>query len=194
MFILKKQNIPENESSLWNNFLNGSDEAYNRIYEIYAKKLLIQGMQFTTNKELIKDCIHDVFVKIYKSRTNLKPINNLKVYLFVALKNTIITALKKQKVHFDELNEQSDYHYISDNTIEDEFINKETETNTQDLIIKILSLLTTRQKEVIHYRFFEGMSIVEICILMDMNYQSVQNLIQRSIKKINETLKEIEKK
>jgi DNA-directed RNA polymerase specialized sigma24 family protein len=36
------------------------------------------------------------------------------------------------------------------------------------------------------------MKIEEICQIMDMNYQSVQNLLQRSIKKIRNSFQEKE--
>ncbi len=193
MFI--KENISaEDDLLLWNSFLTGNDEAYSRIYEQYVRHLFTQGLQFTSDRELIKDCIHDVFVKLYQNRDNLSATNNVKLYLFIALKNTIINALKKRKVYFDPLDENMDNEYISDNnTGEYELINKESETLIQKQIKHILNILTVRQREVVHYRFVEEMSFDEISMLMDMNYQSVQNLLQRSIKKIKEYFKKVEK-
>lgn len=43
-----------------------------------------------------------------------------------------------------------------------------------------------RQKMVIQYRFIEGLKYEEIAQLMDMNYQSVHNLLQRALNKIRE--------
>lgn len=189
MFIINKH-IHEEDPSLWVSFLSGNDNAYSQIYKTYAKRLFIQGLQFTSDKELIKDCVQDVFVKIYKTRENLKPVQNIKVYLFIALRNTIITALSREKIQFDNLTKENGIDDVADeNMIEDEFIEKETQTDNKQLIDKILSVLTSRQREVVHYRYFEDMNLNEIAILMDMNYQSTQNLLQRSIKKINEYLK-----
>ena len=56
----------------------------------------------------------------------------------------------------------------------------------QKKVKDILSILTPRQKEFIYYRFIQEMSMEDICILMDINYQSAQNLIQRSLKKIKQ--------
>lgn len=194
MFIVRRQDIFEDEPSLWNNFLSGNDEAFSIIYKRYAKRLHIQGLQFTSDKELIRDCVHDVFVRIYQNRGNLNTVNNIKIYLFIALRNNIISALKKHNFHLDGLDEITDRHITEGISIEEEYIDNEDKTNQQTLINKILSLLPIRQKEVIHYRFFEGMSLDEIAILMEMNYQSVQNLLQRSLKKINESLKIFEKR
>lgn len=76
--------------------------------------------------------------------------------------------------------------FLLEPTVEDEFINNEQYNNQQKKVKEILSILTPRQKEIIYYRFIQEMSMEEICILMDMNYQSAQNLIQRSLKKIRQ--------
>lgn len=183
----------EDDLSLWNKFTSGDDAVYNYIYSKYAKILFVQGLQFTGNKELVRDLIHDLFVKIYKNRATLKPVLNIRLYLFVALKNSIITESKKNLFSFSELDDQAEY--LSENTtIEDKLINKETEDETTQLIETIFSLLTSRQKEVINYRLIQNLSMDEICTLMDMNYQSVQNLLQRSIKKIRDYFKKEELK
>lgn len=181
-----------NDSSLWGSFLTGDEKAYCRIYQKYAKSLFIQGMQFSSDKELVQDCIHDLFVKIYESRERLGPIQNLKVYLFVALRNSIVTALKKQKVWFDELEDEA-ISILDEHTAEDNILIKETEEEKKLLLENIFSILTDRQKEVIHYRFMEALSIDEISLIMGMNYQSVQNLLQRSINKIKINIKKDEK-
>jgi RNA polymerase sigma factor (sigma-70 family) len=175
-----------NDDLLWNNFISGNENAYSIIYEKYSKKLINQGLQFTKDRDLIKDCVHDIFVKIYKNRANLKPVNNLKIYLFIALRNNIIREIKKQKTSYELFSDQSGCIQVSDTgTLEDNFIEKETRAINKILIAGILSRLTIRQREVIHYRFFESMSINEIAGLMDMNYQSVQNLIQQALGKIS---------
>lgn len=58
----------------------------------------------------------------------------------------------------------------------------------QKTIRTVLSLLTDRQREIIYYRYIEELSIEEIAVLTGMNYQSVQNTIQRSLKRIRESL------
>lgn len=185
---LRRSKAFTDDSSLWESFLAGNEGAYCHIYDRYAKSLFVQGLQFSSDKELIKDCIHDIFVKIYENRTSLKPVYNLKVYLFIALRNSISTALRKQKIWVDELEEDTTYH-PDENSVEDELIIKEAEISQKQLVENIFAMLTDRQREAIHYRFIQALSIDEICIVMGMNYQSVQNLLQRSIKKIRISLK-----
>ncbi len=45
----------------------------------------------------------------------------------------------------------------------------------------MMSSLTTRQREIVYYRYIKDMSIDEISKITDMNYQSVSNSIQRAL-------------
>lgn len=70
------------------------------IFERYVRVLFMYGSQFTGDRELVKDCIQDVFVKIYSNRSNLRPTDNIKYYLFAALRNSLLNNLKRNKVRF----------------------------------------------------------------------------------------------
>ena len=72
-------------------------------------------------------------------------------------------------------------------SVEDQFIEDESLHNETHQVQKMLSVLTPRQKEIMYYRFVQELPMEDICRLMDLNYQSAQNLIQRSLKKIRET-------
>ena len=178
---LKKHNNTE-DKLLWDKFLAGDDKAYAFFYRKYIGSLLSYGMRFTPDRELVKDCIQDVFVKIYSNRKNLQQTDNVKLYLFMALKNTLFNFFKKDRTsyHIDTIEPVFSIEY----SIEDHLIADEIEQERQKKMSLILESLTPRQKEVIFYRYVEGMSLDDICKIMDMNYQSVQNLIQRSIKKV----------
>ena len=82
------------DSLLWKRFLEGDSSAYTQIYNRTVQDLFRFGLLYTSDKELIKDCIHDVFVKIHMNRAKLAPTDNIAAYLTVALKNTLFNALK----------------------------------------------------------------------------------------------------
>ena len=84
-----------------------------RILQIYnqtVQELFRYGLLYTSDRELVKDCIHDVFVKIYTNRAKLTPTDNIIAYLMVTLKNTLFNALKKTSDSFslDEADEKED--------------------------------------------------------------------------------------
>lgn len=168
----------------WRQFISGDNDSYSWLYTRYVQILYQYGLRFTSNPELIKDCIQEVFTLLYKNREHLIVPDNIKVYLFVAIKNCILRVLYKESVY--ERNTMEQVQFLLEPTVEDQYIDNEQYSNQQKRIKEILSLLTPRQKEIIYYRFIQEMSMEEICLLMDMNYQSAQNLIQRSLKKIRQ--------
>lgn len=64
------------------------------------------GSRFTTDREMLKDCIQDVFVKLYTRRENLGPIDNVDNYLFISLRNRIHDEFRRNgKMTGDEIND-----------------------------------------------------------------------------------------
>lgn len=166
--------------TLWNSFLQGDKEAYAELYKRYVNELYTYGMSFTTDKDLIKDCIQELYLKLYKNRRRLKRTENVKAYLLLALKNSLFNVFKKEKELFQL--ENIEPVFSPDYSIEEKIIENESENERKKILIKILDSLTPKQKEVLDYRFVKEFSISQIGVLMGMNYQSVQNLLQRSIK------------
>lgn len=175
---------------IWENFLCGDDEAYTYIYRLYSQALYAYGMHFTADRGLVEDCVQDVFVKIYQNRKRLQSTDNIKLYLFISLKNKLFNVFRKD-IKYSQIDTLEPV-FAAEYTIEDEIIQNEKEQFLNEKMIRMLEVLSPRQKEIIYYRFVEGLSYEEICQIMDMNYQSTQNLIQRSLKKLRSTFSRAE--
>lgn len=183
----KKRN---SDQIIWENFLCGDDKAYTYIYREYSQALCAYGMHFTSDKGLVEDCIQDVFIKIFQNRRHLQSTDNIKLYLFIALKNKLFNIFRKD-IKYSQIDSLEPV-FAAEYTIEDEIIENEREQFLNEKMIRMLEVLSPRQKEIIYYRFVEGLSYEEICQIMDMNYQSTQNLIQRSLKKLRTTFSQAE--
>ena len=58
--------MQEDESKIkWGQFIAGDKDAYGWIYKVYIQTLFQYGKRFTSDTELIKDCIQEVFTKLY---------------------------------------------------------------------------------------------------------------------------------
>lgn len=181
--LLENHNTPDN--NLWMNFINGNDDCFEIIYKKYADVLFRYGIQFTPDGNLVQDAIHDIFVKLYNDRKKLKAEANIKFYLFACLKNRLYNLLKRE-LFFDKIDpEENEY---LDQGAEEAVTNALSQSEIQKTVQTVLEVLTDRQREIIYYRYIEELSIEEIAALTEMNYQSVQNSIQRSLKKIRDSL------
>ena len=178
----------EEDFALWNQFLEGDEKAYLYIYKLYAQDMYSYGMLFTANSELVKDCLHDVFVKIHRNRKKLSQVDNIRLYLLKAMKNYLFDVFDKKKELFH--NDTIEPVFSPEYTIEDKIIRQEELHYQSRKIRQMLESLTPRQKEVLYYKYMKNLTYAEIGEIMQMNYQSILNLIQRSIKKLRETFAE----
>ena len=174
------------ESSIkWKLFIEGDNEAYSWIYNNYVQLLYRYGLQITADPDMVKDCIQDVFVRIYKNKHKISIPKNVKIYLIVSLKNTIYNSLNQERTyntHSFHLNQIEELPLV-----ENDYINDEERREQQNQIKKIFQILTPRQREIIYHRFIQELEYDEICQIMNLNYQSAYNLHQRSLQKVRDT-------
>ena len=163
-------------------FVAGDDKAYSILYNLFAKDLYAFGLSLRANTELIEDAIHDIYVDIYAHRQNLEKVDNLKFYFIAAFRNRLFYLIKKES-RTSEINERN-FLGLNERDYQEEWIERETETEKQVMLKKLLGELNEHQREALYHRFVEGLSCDEIAELMNINYQSAKNLIYRAIKKL----------
>lgn len=169
-------------SALMTAFQCGDAAAFSRLYDLHVNILFNYGCKLTADKELLKDCIHDVFVKLYTKREELGVIENLKSYLFISLKNKLCDEIRKRiyvsNAPIDDLNP------VSGDDVEGDYLNLEKEEINNSMVNKLLNQLSPRQRKALTLYYIEERKYEDICQIMDMNYQSVRNLMHRGLLKL----------
>jgi RNA polymerase sigma factor (sigma-70 family) len=186
---MNKRSEVQRNKALWDNVLSGDDEAFAALYSLYANKLYSFGLRFTFNHELVKDCVQEIFIKLYIEKKHLTPVENLKTYLLSSMKNLLFNYFKKENTHYQI--DSIEPIFYTEFTAESRLIESEQLYAKKKKIAQMLKHLTPRQREALYYRFEEDLSYAEICQLMQMNYQSIRNLIYRTLLKIRTTVEEI---
>jgi RNA polymerase sigma-70 factor (ECF subfamily) len=97
----------------------GDERALANLYGLYARRLLHFARLITRSNELSEEVVEDVFVKLWAQRLKIMEIENLAVYLYVAVKNTALNAVSqkaRQLIHapFDDLGVEIDLSSHSD--------------------------------------------------------------------------------
>jgi len=174
------------DTILWNEFIQGNQEAFRVIYNSHVQSLYKYGCHITPDKELIKDCIQDVFIDLSKYRSGLGATNNIKLYLFKSLKLKIIKSLDKAGIFSSIDKEMLPFQYMT--SIEEELEEDETLQMRNRHLEKAIESLSNRQKEAIYLKFVSGLSYEEIGKTMKLNYQSARNLVFRGLEKLRESL------
>jgi RNA polymerase sigma factor (sigma-70 family) len=165
------------EVAVWDQFRLGDKEAFSTLYQYFVQPLYTYSMSVTSDKELIKDCLHDLFVELWRNHANIGPTTSVKYYLMASIKRKLIRHLETQmRNHAHHTNYMVDY-VESDYSQESILIKYEDEIRSNKQLLSCLNLLSKRQKEAISLRFFENMDTDQISDSMKINPQSVYNLI-----------------
>ena len=178
----KMPKIAHNDEMLWDALRSGDKKAFAVIYESYAQMLYSYSTNFTPDRDLIKDCLHDLFVEIWKNHATLGKTTSIKFYLMASIKRKVVRHLE-QGIRQQGLKE--DYLLENPSTTpshERALIHAEEESYLNKTMQKAFTQLTKRQREAINMRFFQDLETEEISRLMGINAQSVYNLIFGALK------------
>lgn len=166
-------------------FCSGNDQAYAELYDMYIQMLYNYGLKMTSDHELLKDCIHDVFVKVYLKRNDKNAIKNLCSYLLISLKNRLLDEFRRQT--FTTPNEVEEYEYRrAAEDVEKDYLCQEHSMLQSAQVAHLMQNLTRRQRQAITLYYLEERKYDEICKIMQMNYHSVRNLMHRGMLKLRE--------
>lgn len=72
-----------------------SEQAFTQLYQLYKTPLIVFAKNIVRTKELAEEVVEDVFVKVWSNRHTINKVDNLKIYLYVATKNTALNLLAK---------------------------------------------------------------------------------------------------
>lgn len=174
------------DSTLWNEVLQGNKQALEMIYTRYYDSLYRYGLCYYGNANIVEDCIQDLFVSIFENKT-LRSVTFVQAYLIKSLRNLILCQLQKTK-------SESLDQYSFDIAIDDTMLTSIFHKDDQDLLLskKLTSSynsLSENQRHIIYLRFVRNLSYSEISDILKINEQSAMNLISRTIGKLRDSLK-----
>lgn len=169
------------DRDLWKKFRDGDRHAFALIYKIHISELLSYGYRVTANQQLIKDSIHDLFLHIWLHKEHLSDTTSIKFYLFRSLRNRILQNLESSSELSGTITNFTFETVLSDISWEDELIREETHTGQLVKLREAIERLPKRQQEAIQLRYFHSFGLDEISSVMEMNNQSVRNLLHRAI-------------
>ncbi|WP_200975047.1 RNA polymerase sigma factor [Echinicola sp. 20G] len=172
----------------WVDLINGDKSGLEAIYDYYVDDLYRYGMAINNNNSLIKDCIQEVFISLWKYRNNLKKGVNVKSYLYRCLSNKIQKEIVKdrKKFHSNSI-ENFEYLFLVD-SCEKKMIDKQLLSELQQKLSTGITSLPDRQKEVIHLLFFENKTYEEVSNIMSINLRSVYTLAWKAISKLKKLI------
>jgi RNA polymerase sigma-70 factor (family 1) len=158
--------------------LGTDDGAYNEIYERHWASLYRAAFNVLKNEDATMDVIQDVFIWLWEHRNEIQ-VQSIKAYLLVAVKYKVANYLRNEKVRasvYERLPEVDDHITHPDEEIEIKQL--------KDIIANFVNELPERCQLVFNMSRNEHMSNKEIADRMGITEKTVENQINRALKKL----------
>jgi len=171
----------------WLCMAGGDQNAFLTIYQNNYQELFCYGFSISTDRELTKDCIQELFLEIWKTRNTLnKDVSNVQSYLFTWLRRKISSSLSRlAKVKSLVLLQDAS---LTQSCYEDLLVAfQQSEENKEQLRVA-LKKLTKKQLEIIRLKFFENLSYAEIAVKTSLTTRTVYNLIYEAIRHLRKNM------
>ena len=169
---------------VWFNFKNGDRNSFEVLFNEFADQLFAYGSRITEDRELLKDCIQDLFVDIYTYSPNLKNPELLEYYLYKSLKHSILKKLKKEKRLESFSNERNSFNLTFN--IETEGFQDDSKNFQIEFLKRALSTLDEKKRELLFLKFDSGLNYNEIGDLLNMKPDTVKKQVYRIIQHLRD--------
>ena len=169
---------------LWADIREGSHVAFDKLYKYYVQMLFNYGMKINADRQLVQDCIQELFINLWRNRERLNLKYSVKHYLLISLRNLIFRKQQKTKLislreNFDDFEKET---RLSGNEVQT-FKNKKIQT-----IKGLIQALPKRQREALFLKYFEQLSYEEIASIMSIQITAVYKLTSQAIKNLRKQL------
>jgi RNA polymerase sigma factor (sigma-70 family) len=184
--ILNKD-IPD-DNELWAKLKAGDEQAFSILFKRYYGCLLQYGNTFLPFSEKVQDCVQDVFTDIWVYRNSLSSTVVVKAYLLSSVRKRIVRLHQRDRV-FNKSKSVDAIEFLFDFSVEHRLVSDELTAGKVMQLNKVLNVLPARQKEALYLRYHNSLSVDEIAVILNVNYQSANNLLHRGLLNIRKEWK-----
>lgn len=183
-----KHNISDEE--LFQFIKKDNSNALKILFSKYYENLCYFAFSFVKEKQLSEEVVSDIFITIWEKRKKIIITGKVKSYLYTAVKNQSLNYLRKNKIHFEQL-DAVDQLMLTVQTKADDQVNYDELKNVIDGLI---DKLPGKRKLIFEMNKFDELSYQEIADILSISVSTVRNQMIKAVKFLNNqypTLKKI---
>lgn len=172
---------------LWQNLKSGDRHSFNQLFRQYYSQLYCYGIKIYPDSDFVKECIQEVFIRIWETRMGLGEVLNVKSYLIISLRRKILstkTKFKSEPIY--QLSQAENYAFLFDvNEFEK---HDEISDEIRQTLISAINSITRKQRELIMLFFYHELSYAEISQVMGISIQAARNLMYRTLTHLRKSI------
>ena len=160
-------------------FKNGDKKAFDKLINLYKKRLFNYIYRFTNINEDSEDLLQELFIKIYKAHSSYIHEGKFDNYIFKIASNLCKDYYKKNKfnLQFDE----NDYNFNANAVLNSDSLEK---SESEKIIRDAVSHLPYKQRTALNLIIFEEKSYSETSQITGFSIKSVKSLMFRARKNL----------
>ncbi|WP_428741740.1 RNA polymerase sigma factor [Tenacibaculum sp.] len=175
-----------NDFEILNKIKKRDSDAFKELFDLYYLPLSTHALKYCDSFVMAEDVVQDLFVKIWDDKLYMKFDKIIGPYLFKAVKNNALQAIKsKTKYRFEDIENQVDNLLVEEN-LDKEFIKQEKKKLYQKI-----EDLPRKSKEVFMSIVLENLKYKEVALKYGISVNTVKTHYSRALKQLRNTVQTI---
>lgn len=177
---------------LWNDFRAGSQAAFSDLYNFFAADLYRYGYNLVRNRQVVEDCLHELFLYLHQHHARLGPTDNIRFYLYRALRRRLLdTVTRLNRLDSEEYHFEGAAFVIQSH--ETNLIEAQQFDHQKRLMMQQLNRLPKRQKEILYLVYMKGLSYPQVAEVMDIALKTVYNTVNVALTSLRAQVRTVER-
>jgi RNA polymerase sigma-70 factor (family 1) len=164
---------------------NDDMAAYKELFVSFYNPLLRFAITLVKSREQSEEVVSDVFINIWEKRKRINSITNLKVYLFIAVKNTALNYLSRQNKNLTDSVDDAGMEFKS------VYFDPEQLMVTAEMIARIkaaIEELPPKCKLIFKLIKEEELKYRDVAEILNISVKTVESQIAIALKKIGNSI------
>lgn len=172
----------------WAKISNGDLKSFELLYHKYYRRLCLYAFSLLSDEYEAEEIVQDIYVNLWKNRKSIQITGSLKSYLFRAVHNQSVNAIKRKLTKKNSVNNTlpGDSWIGLENMINyDAYILERLEAeDTEKKITEAIEMLPDQCKKIFKLSRLDNLSTTEISQKLNISTHTVRGQIQKAIQKI----------
>lgn len=158
---------------------------FKRLYLDFYAALCYFAFKIVEDREDAKDIVEDVFLKVLHQQSTIAEMENVRAYLYTAVKNSCLSHIKvATRV------KERQWQYNSNLPLEeDAYINELIQAEVLRDVMKVIDKLPGHTGKIIRMSYFESLKNDEIAAALGLSVQTVKNLKSKGLDSLRHVLR-----
>ncbi|HTE32212.1 MAG TPA: sigma-70 family RNA polymerase sigma factor [Chryseolinea sp.] len=177
------------DAHLWLNVSKDNELAFSILYKKYTQRLYNYGMHNCHDRDLVVDCLQELFTSLWSKRKSLSVVQSVNAYLFKSFRCLLVKKITWRKRFLLSLDASHEKSFGITLPVEDVMEIDENEKDRNARLTVCIKALTKRQREAVFLKFYNDLTYSDIATIMELQIDSVYNIISKALESLRQQLK-----